>query len=433
MRGLRRQPPNVDDVVERASALAVAAITMGRLSALAGISEAELDDKLRQAKVTVEWLEAGVDVLRVRNEHLATHARTAVRWPEYALPGIASGEPVDAHWARKTYEEVGAATWTLARALNETLRQTPLLPWPERKVRRVLKLAEQTCGEIPRRIGSSDLVAERMVTRPRTERSSTVVRRIRGPIQSPLPESVRRDQSLAEVAAPAYAEDLRDAVPYMWCLAIREAMASDLCLLTLAEYDGLPLEFYVEFGKQALDEAGHALFFMEAIQTYMDELEAQLDGGEEEALGAVLKEYRLTGRGLPVPREGNLYEAIWSAGLPERLVLMHHDTEGPAVRTLEERLGTAFCESHPIIANGFKITRYDEISHTGIGGRWLRYLYPDVRVLKDVIAGTRRMRGMLLLSSFAEHGGKSLAELVDAGQSAHDSAARSVVEHSRLD
>ncbi|MGD1056572.1 MAG: hypothetical protein ABR992_04080 [Solirubrobacteraceae bacterium] len=408
---LRREPPDVDEFTSDVKALVIALTTVGRLEALAAIGEPELAKKRATVRRAMTVLDAADALCGGLNEFARDRSQLTVAWPAYVpleRNGVTDPEPTldEIHSLRA---HIAAAASDLAESLLERASDTPLLD------RTSMKL-EYAARALPEHVGQEStelkLREHGLTWKSRTNRSDLqIVRRLRGPRQSELNPEVERSTSWIDASPDEYGDDIRRAVPYMWYLAIREAMASDLCSLCLAEYDGLPLPFYLEAAKQSLDEAGHAEYFLLGAIEMLGELEDALD--EDDPLMPYLAKFRRSGRGLPVPLEGNLYESIWAADLGERLVLLHHDTEAPAVKKLKRRLRGEFCKSHPLLERSFKITRYDEISHASIGARWLRVLYPTTKERKQALEHARRMRGMLVLSSFAQQGGRSLGELLE--------------------
>jgi hypothetical protein len=74
----------------------------------------------------------------------------------------------------------------------------------------------------------------------------------------------------------------------------------------------------------------HATSYLMNAIGLIPELLASLEPADP--LVADLKAFQQTGRGLPIPIERNLYEAIWNSTLAERLVLFQVDTEVPGSR-----------------------------------------------------------------------------------------------------
>jgi hypothetical protein len=202
-----------------------------------------------------------------------------------------------------------------------------------------------------------------------------------------------------------------ETVPYFWHLANREALASPLCALSAVEYDNLPLQFYWDMAKQASDEARHAQYFLQTSLTLLPDLrgDVSLHAG---CAWLSLAEFWSTGRGLPIPREGNLYESMLNADLIERLILMNYRTEMPAVGRITARIKSRFCQSHPQIADAYEFDRIDEASHGVIGKRWLERLLPNEDERLARLEESDLLRNVLILTSFCHHGGESMANLM---------------------
>lgn len=208
----------------------------------------------------------------------------------------------------------------------------------------------------------------------------------------------------------SFGDTLEENVPYFWSLAIRESLAADLCALSIVEYDQMPLSFYRDMAKQSWDEMRHSTYFFDLALTLIPELVDQLD--TDHPLHANLTRFLATREGLPIPRERNLYEAILNASLVERLVLLHRDTETPGILRIKEKINSEFCSSRPHIGAALEIVMRDEVTHSRFGNVWLKHLIPDARERQDAIATTELLRGVLLLSAFAHHGGGSLGQLL---------------------
>jgi hypothetical protein len=56
----------------------------------------------------------------------------------------------------------------------------------------------------------------------------------------------------------------------------------------------------------------------------------------------------VTGVGLPIPRELNLYETILNCSLEERLILFQIQTEAPGASRKKENLRSELCRLYPI-------------------------------------------------------------------------------------
>src|SRR6185437_11531132 len=204
--------------------------------------------------------------------------------------------------------------------------------------------------------------------------------------------------------SPKFSDDIDETLAYLWTLSLLESGAASLCALNAVEYDGLPLPFYVDMAKQVWDEMRHAVLCLRTVDVLIPH--ASSDGKVRE----ILDVYKSTGSGLPVPLQINLYEAIWNADLEERLVLMHHDTETPGIKSLTQELHSSCCALYPEIGELFRILLRDEVTHSRIGSKWLKFLLPKSEERARVIENTRLLRSIYLLTSFATTGNISLSQ-----------------------
>jgi len=179
-----------------------------------------------------------------------------------------------------------------------------------------------------------------------------------------------------------------------------------MCALSAIEYDGLPLPFYVDMAKQCWDEARHSLAFLELAR----KLRADHDSATQHGAG-VGGELFNSEEAFVVPSEGNFYESMLNADLVQRLVLMNQRSEAPAIPLIAKRLASAFCQAHETVAEFYEFDRVDETSHAGIGIRWLRYLVPDEATRNGLTEEADLLRGILILTTFAHHGGGELTDL----------------------
>lgn len=217
--------------------------------------------------------------------------------------------------------------------------------------------------------------------------------------------------SLQRQGVPLFGDSVSEVAPYFWTLATRETMAAELCALSLAEYDGLPLAFYRDMAKQTWDETRHASSCLNIAIRLLAEIETDPDADSE--IRAIACTFHETGSGLPIPVERNLYQVAVNAGLVERLIMLHHDAETPAIRDFKDRMNASFSQHHPDIAFTFEVFRRDEISHSRIGSTWLRHLLPNRADREEALTDTRLLRNVWMLTSFAEYGGDRLIALVD--------------------
>jgi hypothetical protein len=245
---------------------------------------------------------------------------------------------------------------------------------------------------------------------PRKQKPAELPRRaLRGPPSVDLDPAFERSFRLLDGPQP-FLYDLTES-PGLWCLALREVMAAQLSALLVVEYDGLPLAYYRDFAKQCWDEMRHALFFFECARELLPRFLASAP--RDHLLRAGAERFAAEGRGLGVPREGNLYEIAWLATLEERLVLMHLDTERPGVGQIVQQARTPFFRARERLAAGLRLTARDEAFHARIGAAWLQHLLPDRARRQAAIVEARRLRGLYVLCSFSRHDGVPLSELVE--------------------
>jgi hypothetical protein len=208
------------------------------------------------------------------------------------------------------------------------------------------------------------------------------------------------EYSLEEYLAPSRAGQLTTAVPFFWTLSAREAMVSDSCLLSLVEYDGLPLPFYRDMARQGADEARHAAMYFELSTELMPTYLSIVDRDNKAAQR--VRGFLSGSEKLPLPKEGNLYSCMWSASLEQRLALMQVETEGNAVASTRRAIGSRLAREFVCVKRAFEVDYFDEIAHTRIGTRWLRHLFPERRDRREAIENAKLLRGILLLAAFAK-------------------------------
>jgi|GEM_PF-2158963 len=217
--------------------------------------------------------------------------------------------------------------------------------------------------------------------------------------------------SLIDEHVPVFGDSLSETVRYLWTVCVGESMAAELCALSAVEYDGLPLAFYHDMGKQAWDEMRHAVGYLDVAVAMLPEVEESLPSGDP--LRTAIHRFRKRGTGLPVPRELNLYETIFNCSLEERLILFQIQTEAPGASRKKQNLRSELCRRYNDLAVTLEYDFLDEISHARIGRTWLAHLLPDPNARREAIANTSLLRSVLLLTSFAHHGGGSLSGLLD--------------------
>lgn len=238
-----------------------------------------------------------------------------------------------------------------------------------------------------------------------------IIRAIHGPPTTSFDPAFAPTYSVLDEPAPVFADTLDETVPFFWTLAVREANAADICALSAVEFDGLPHEFYRDFAKQCWDETRHSLMFFNLSVGLLPELKNEICGKHRFLDG--IEQFLNSGHGLPVPKEGGLYEAVWNAALDERLVLMQIRTEAPAVEVCKRRQVHALSARFPAIASSYQIDEIDETSHAAIGWRWFRHICPDDETRREAIERTDLLRGFLLTTSIAAHGNNSVATLCE--------------------
>ena len=381
-------------------------VTLGRYRLLEALAATSYSEKLAHAEAASRLLDAAYTLQQFswRQYHAM---RRRVAWSAAANPellGLIEGGSVDRDAVMAKVASVEAMALARGEALLQSCRSDLALAPVERVVPDLLRLLQSVCGRHD--AAPASVSAGTGVYRPRAEVRRTVV----GPRRTSVDPMFQPTYSSLAYAAPKYGDRLHEALPYYWTLATREAMASDSCALSATEYDGLPLDFYRDMGKQCWDEARHAVLFCEFCRAMAPVLQAELP--QDSALAITLERFVRTGTGLPIPREGNFYEVLWLADLVERLILMQVETEAPAVRTLARRAGDRLCSRFPAFRQLVQIDRNDEISHARIGHRWLRFLVPDATDRKQRRENTALLRGVLFASVLAQNEGVELSDVI---------------------
>jgi hypothetical protein len=395
-------PRKVEELSGSLELLEEALERIARLSALALLGEKEFSAKLARAGEMVAYVGKAAELEHCLLRYFTVRPRN-VFWPEDAHPeniGITHKGTLNFVALSKEIAALKSAAARTTADIAGRVATNPLLE-PE------AILLSQIAKVLPEASGGYGLSCH--ASRPTSTHG--VTKSLTGPHEVAIDPVFAPAYSLREKPVPAFGDSAAEAAPFFWSLAIRESMASDLCALSMAEYDGLPLAFYRDMAKQTWDEIRHAVYCLDTALMLLPELETELP--YDHSTRAAVQRFRETGTGLPVPMERNLYEAIVNASLVERLVLLHHDTETPAIRTLKEKIGSQFCQDHPDISVGLAIFRRDEIAHSRLGNVWFNHLVPDVQKRNTIIANTRLLRGVLLLTSFAHHGDDSFGDLME--------------------
>jgi hypothetical protein len=382
------------------AAVADALVCLSRLSALALLGEQRMRDQRARSGEALNWMDRAValaDFLEQRGV-----PPTPVAWPAAVRPdrrGLIGEGPVNVAQVRALRDEIARSIAPRVASLSAFARSRP--DWAP--VLLQLRDLAATLAAAPER-GSMPLL------RLRRPELKEVVRPFRGPREVHLDPIFVPTFSLLQDSRTALSLGETDSSPHLWCLSIREAMAAELCALSLVEYDGLPLAFYRDFAKQAWDEMGHALFFLDCSLELLPAFAAS--ARRDHPMMAGIRRYFATGRGLAVPLERNLYEVAWNATLPQRLILMHLDAEAPGLGVFERRLRSRFWKDHPALHSGLAATTREEASHVRIGARWIDHLLPDAGERRRVIHQTMLLRGVLLLAAASHYHRVPLLELM---------------------
>lgn len=268
-------------------------------------------------------------------------------------------------------------------------------------------LSESRIGDVP-----SDLQTLDFEEVTRSSSIPVVTKSLTGPRSVRLDSRFMGSYSILATMSPDFSDRLENAVPYFWTLSIREAMACDSCALSGVEYDGMPLAFYLDIAKQVWDEARHAEMFLQLSSDLMPELLST--EGINPRLRIVMNSFIERGVPLPIPIEGNMYEAMWSADLTARLILMQIQTEGAAVGRIRKRLNSPLALAFGNVRVAFELDLRDEISHTMLGRRWLRYLHPASAERKAAIETAGAIRNLVIASALAARSGQSVSAAMQA-------------------
>lgn len=374
-------------------------VAAARLEALRELGLGQLDAKRGSAERCVTLIEAADAVEDFTLAHYGGRA-PAIEWPSELRPDDA-GFISDGAVALDMLEVALVRRLRRCRAtFDDLLKAAEINPL----LSSVTALRAQLIACLPDADGAAPL--DPIERAPSSQKGRQAVR---GPARLAVDASFAPTYSLLQRPVSAFGESLRENIPYFWSLALRESLAADLCALSIVEYDAMPMQFYCDMAKQCWDEMRHSTYFLDLAKRLMPEFERN---GGDDPLSRDIARYLETGRGLPIPRERNLYEAILNASLAERLILLHRDTETPGITRIKEKIASPFCRSHPEIAEALEIIMRDEVTHSRFGAAWLEHLLPDKAERDAAIELTELLRGVLLLSSFAHHGERSLGELI---------------------
>ncbi len=377
-------------------------VTLSRLHALRLLASASSQAKLAAAERVARYadLAVAVDQFAIRHYHRKPQP---VVWPAAVRPdvtGVLAAGRIDAQALRVSIRSMVGGLAGVLNDLESQVRRT-LLAAP---VRPLLALVRSGA---PCRIGAhrrrnQTHVEPVPVLRPRQV--------LVGPTHVHHDPILKPSYSLLEQREPQFGQSLAQVVPYLWTVSIRETLAAELCALSSIEYDGLPLAFHADMSKQAWDEMRHAVYYLDVALGLIPALIAKL--GRKDPLRAILLSFR-RGQGLPIPLEGNLYEAMLNASLAERLILFQVQTEAPSAARKKRQMESALCHAYPELRVALEYDLRDEIAHARIGQTWLRYLLPSRADRWRAVEMTDRLRSVLILTSFAHHHEVPLPHLID--------------------
>lgn len=392
-----RSSRSVGHLKERLADLCVLTQNYARLFALTVIDESDYRKKSQSAARLVDVFQAAASMQQwaARQFHSSSFA---VSWNDKFNPAYRN-ILVNGHVDRGVLEAALADVWvimcaTQADMISVCLASREFSHWAPLVSNLIANSPPTQIPASAPRFSSRDFL--------RVDRSVRVpTKKVTGPRTSHLDSAFSAGYSLQEFAAPIRADRIELMVPYFWTLSAREAMVCDLCLLSAIEYDGLPLQFYGDMARQAADEARHAVMYLDlAIELMPSYLESARQGDHTAKL---IRKF-LNGSGkLPVPKEGNLFSCMWHANLEERLVIMQITTEGAAVASTRQAIDSTLAQKFPSVKRAFEVDYYDEVAHTRIGTRWLRYLCPNAAGRKNAIENAKLLRGILILTCFVSH------------------------------
>ena len=376
------------------------ATEIGRLSFLDVLAERRISAKPELAARAFRWLDRAIEIEKVLFDFYQIEVGDAVGRSSIVaktLPDLMSNDGIERAALAKLIRKLVASFRSEVRDANAVARGDILMQVPAHLASRLL---DDTASErMDEESGDFEWI-----------RPAGVERVVKCPSQGQVDPIFVPTESFLNMNITEGGEDLAESVSYLWNLAMREAFAGDLCILCLAEYDGLPTQFYWDMGKQCTDECRHANFF---LRWALDSL-ASINAGSRHSSGlaAVAAAWRESGSGLPIPREAAFFEAFWSAPLEHRLVLMQLDTEGPGVGNLRRYSATPFVRERREFADLLDIVVRDEVTHAKLGQRWLKFLSPDESSRRSVIEDARLLRGVLVMSAVAHNGDCGLLEML---------------------
>lgn len=396
----------VREVESQLARITTCLVTLSRLNALHLLAAADGRVKLEKAERSARYADLAVAVDQFARRHYQ-HRTPLVSWPESVRPDVTGALIAGRIELRPLNQAVRTMVGALARVIRELglgVRQTLLAAPVEALIAHLQSAVPDRLATRPQPLPSIPiLMLTPLVGRPRKVLSG--------------PQRTRHDPvfipsySLLQRREPRFGSSLVEAVPYLWTVSIRETLAAELCALSGVEYDGLPLAFYGDMSKQAWDEMRHAVYYLEVALRLIPVLLRRLRG--RDPLLPLLRLFRSGRARLPIPLEGNLYEAMFNATLSERLILFQMQTEAPSAARKKQQIESTLCRAHPELRGALEYDIRDEIAHARIGKTWLAHLLPGRIEQRRAIALTNRLRSVLILTSFAHHHNAPLPQLID--------------------
>jgi len=357
--------------------------------------------KLARSAEFADSIEVAVHIDDFLRQCFQTELPSA-RWPHKFNPeaaGALINREVVAPTLDRLIEDLRATVSDLAgRVLQENIAS----PYRERLTRLLKGIRD--AGP------TADSTARRWEDLKSIGGKNRIYQSIRGPAHISLDPAFVSDFSLIDQNVPMFGDSSEEVAPYLWCLSIREAVASDTCAISACEYDGLPLAFYRDMAKQCWDEMRHAVNYFERAEALFPVVVESLHA--DDPFRVSIEKYLQTGSGLIVPREGNLFEMVANADVRERLILMNIRVETPAIARLRQKINSPISEKDIVLKRLFEYDRYDETSHSRIGINWLTYLVPRAKERRELMRTVDEMRAFLLLTAFVHHDRLPLAQLV---------------------
>ena len=312
-------------------------LTLSRLLCLRALVELNIENKTAILHRAVRIMYATQLVHRFCNDVLSQRNLT-FSWPNTHMLSYIDGIDYVTHATISHIDDdisrYAIAAFSSAGKMNENHPRSPMLDANVLLAETVLAILEKDafirdCS--PHTINKNPVEPPDNVSSKKTP----VIRAICGPKSVEFDNCFTRGESVLCDPQPHPDENMVLSCPYYWQHAAREAAASDLCSLCVVEYDGLPFEFYMDFVRQAHDEARHAEFYKHHAIELMPKF---IQTGAENKWVKQARQYLNTGIGLHLPKEGCFYESFWNASFEERLFLMHHDSEAAGLKSFAKCL-----------------------------------------------------------------------------------------------